>query len=96
MVSTDDGGPNDILARCANGLLVDTSDIDLIQKTLEQAFANKKLWINWRNNGIHSVKNHFSWNSHANKYLSIMRNKLNQDISPSLAKVIPLSRIKAS
>ena len=37
MVSTDDGGPRDIQARCDNGLLVDVTDSGALQEALERA-----------------------------------------------------------
>ncbi len=96
MVATDDGGPSEILSHCSNGLLVDPTDLDLLQQTLEQAISNKSPWSNWRINGINGVDKHFSWNSHVEKYLSLMMKQFNCVKPYSLAKIIPLSGIKVS
>ncbi len=96
IIATDDGGPSEILSRCSNGLLVDPTDLDLLQKTLEKGLSNKNLWSDWRENGLKGINQHFSWNSHVEKYLSLLTNDFNNSHSSSLAKVISLSRIKAS
>ncbi|MGB5135160.1 MAG: HAD family hydrolase [Prochlorococcaceae cyanobacterium] len=69
VVATDDGGPSDILGRCQNGLLVDVSDLDALQKAVEDALAEPKRWRRWRDNGIEAVSRHYSWDAHAIRYL---------------------------
>jgi len=69
VVATDDGGPRDILARCNNGLLVDVSDLDALQKGIEDALAQSGRWRRWRDNGIEAVSRHFSWDAHVSHYL---------------------------
>ncbi len=96
IVSTDDGGPIEILNRCCNGLLFDATDLDLIQNTLEEAGNNSKLWNRWSQNGIDGINSYFSWNSHVQKYLSLMTNESQLPHSKSFGKVIALSGIKAS
>ncbi len=96
MVATDDGGPTEILSRCRNGLLVDATDVAILQNTLEYAGSNSKQWKKWSINGIKGINQHFSWNSHVRKYLSLMNNQFTFSGSNRLAEVIPLSGIKAS
>ena len=96
MIATDDGGPSEILSRCRNGLLVDATDLGILQNTLEYAGSNQRQWKRWSENGIQGINQHFSWNSHVRKYLSLMNNQFNLTESQSLAEVIPLSGIKAS
>jgi sucrose-phosphate synthase len=69
VVATDDGGPQDILGRCHNGLLVDVSDLDALQKGLEDALAQPERWRRWRDNGVEAVSRHFSWDAHGTHYL---------------------------
>ncbi|MCP9927079.1 HAD family hydrolase [Cyanobium sp. CH-040] len=69
VVATDDGGPRDILGRCENGLLVDVSDLDALQKAVEDALAEPRRWRRWRDNGIEAVSRYFSWDAHATRYL---------------------------
>ncbi len=96
IIATDDGGPTEILSRCRNGLLVDATDVAILQNTLEYAGSNSKQWKKWSINGIKGINQHFSWNSHVRKYLSLMNNQFTFSESKRLAEVIPLSGIKAS
>ncbi|KGG14502.1 MULTISPECIES: glycosyltransferase [unclassified Prochlorococcus] len=96
VIATDDGGPSEILSHCSNGVLVDSTDLDLLQKTLEEVGSNEFMWKQWSDNGLAGINSSFSWNSHVNKYLSLMSNQFKNSTYQSLAKVIPLSGMKAS
>ncbi len=76
MVSTDDGGPRDILNRCQNGLLVDVTDLEALQDSLEQASSDSNQWRRWRDNGIEAINRHFSWDAHVCNYLALMQQQL--------------------
>ncbi len=76
MVSTDDGGPRDILNRCENGLLVDVTDLEALQDSLEQAFIDDDKWRRWSNNGVEAVNRNFSWDAHVCNYLALMQTNL--------------------
>ena len=76
MVATDDGGPNDIQARCNNGLLVDATDLESLQDSLEQGGSNQLQWRQWRDNGIEGVHRHFSWDAHVCNYLALMQKRI--------------------
>ncbi|MFM7652564.1 MAG: HAD family hydrolase [Vulcanococcus sp.] len=69
LVATDDGGPRDILQRCANGRLVDVSDLAALQAALEQATADPASWRRWRDNGLEAVSRSYSWDAHVCSYL---------------------------
>jgi sucrose-phosphate synthase len=69
LVSTDDGGPRDILSRCANGQLADVTDLDALQQALETAGADRRRWQQWSDNGIEAVTRNFSWDAHVCSYL---------------------------
>ncbi|MEB3350928.1 MAG: HAD family hydrolase [Cyanobacteriota bacterium] len=69
VVATDDGGPQDILRRCDNGALVDVSDLDALQRTLETALADRRRWQRWADNGVEAASRHFSWDAHVCSYL---------------------------
>lgn len=97
VVATDDGGPRDILRRCQNGLLVDVSDLDALQKGLEDALAQPLRWRRWRGNGIEAVHRHFSWNAHATRYLGAALVQQPRGASHALAEEqpIPQHRLQA-
>ena len=86
MVSTDDGGPRDILARCENGLLADVTDLGSLQDALEEAGSDPLQWSRWSDNGIEAITRHFSWDAHVCNYLAYMQNKATLS-----QKYIPLS-----
>jgi sucrose-phosphate synthase len=69
VVATDDGGPRDILASTANGLLVDVSDLGALQRAVEESLADPQRWRLWRDNGIKAVRRAFSWDAHVSHYL---------------------------
>ncbi len=75
-VATDDGGPRDILSRCDNGVLVDVTDLDSLQDSLEQAGSNDLQWNKWSDNGVEAVSRHFSWDAHVCNYLALMQKRL--------------------
>ncbi len=76
MVTTDDGGPRDILSRCENGLLVDVTDLEAFRDGLETAGSNTSLWKTWSNNGVEAVSRHFSWDAHVCNYIALMQKRL--------------------
>jgi len=76
MVTTDDGGPRDILSRCENGLLVDVTDLEAFRDGLETAGSNPSLWKTWSNNGVEGVSRHFSWDAHVCNYIALMQKRL--------------------
>ena len=72
IISTDDGGPKEICSKCENGLLVDTSDINKLKNVLEKGINNEQ-WKLWSRNGIEGVHRNFSWTSHTQTYLSMLK-----------------------
>ena len=69
IVATDDGGPRDIMRHCANGRLVDVTDLDALQEALELAAADGARWRSWRDNGLEAVSRSYSWDAHVCSYL---------------------------
>jgi sucrose-phosphate synthase len=72
VVSTDDGGPKDIIAKARNGLLVDPTDTAAIAHALVRALSSDE-WDSWARNGIEVAKSTFSWQGHAEQYLHHVR-----------------------
>jgi sucrose-phosphate synthase len=69
VVATNDGGPQDILATCENGVLIDPLDSSTMGLTIRGALASRKRWGRWSKNGISGVHKGFSWTSHARRYV---------------------------
>ncbi len=76
IVTTDDGGPREILSRCQNGSLTDVTDLESLQDSLEQAGKDINQWRKWSDNGIEAITRHFSWDAHVCNYLALMQRRL--------------------
>ena len=68
IVATNDGGPNDIVRNCKNGILVDVSDTRKISAALRKIIVDKDLWESHSKNGIMNVREHYTWESHTRRY----------------------------
>ncbi|MBI4881449.1 MAG: glycosyltransferase [Planctomycetes bacterium] len=73
VVATRDGGPSSIVAACQNGVLVDPLDTRSIGRAILAAVRDDMQWQRWSENGIQGAQEHFSWTSHARRYLSEVR-----------------------
>jgi len=73
IVATADGGPQDIIGACNNGLLVDPLNIRAIQTALRTVLTDANKWEQWSSNGLVNVRQHFSWKSHVEQYLDKIR-----------------------
>lgn len=70
VVSTDHGGPQDIMENCNSGILINSRNTEEIQAALKKILTDSDLWREYSNNGINGVRKHYSWTSHADTYLS--------------------------
>jgi len=70
LVATENGGPVDIIANCRNGLLVDPLDTEAIADALIRVLEDPKRWEELSRNGLEAVRKHYSWQAHAENYMS--------------------------
>ena len=68
LVATDDGGPQDIVGTCRNGLLVDALDHKAIGNALLDALSDSERWTQWSVDGLEAVHANYTWESHAFRY----------------------------
>lgn len=68
VVSTQDGGPRDIIVNCQNGILVDPRDTRKIAASIKQILTDDEKWDRYSKNGIMKVREHYSWERHTQKY----------------------------
>jgi sucrose-phosphate synthase len=73
IVATEDGGPRDIIANCKNGLLIDPLDTSNIAHALIDILSDKEAWQQKVRNGLEGVREHYSWEAHAKRYLRLIR-----------------------
>lgn len=69
LVATENGGPVDIIGNCDNGVLVDPLDKGAIAAALLQLLTDPERYRRMRENGIVKVREHYSWQAHAERYL---------------------------
>jgi sucrose-phosphate synthase len=70
IVATEDGGPQDIVNNCQNGLLIDPLDKEAISEALLELFNDAHKWKKFAKNGLTGVKAHYTWSAHAQSYLN--------------------------
>lgn len=70
LVATNDGGPRDILANCANGVLIDPMDELEMGTAIEEIAADPQRRSQLSANGSTNVRRHYSWSRHVERYLS--------------------------
>lgn len=70
IVSTDHGGPKDIVAATDAGLLVDARDSAQIQSALRTLLVDREAWERHSAAGVEGVRRTFSWTAHAERYLA--------------------------
>jgi len=93
VVSTNDGGPEEIIANCGNGILIDPT------KTLEIADGIKRIlsdidnWDQFSKNGIMKVREHYTWKSHALKYAEEIKRLVVAQEAPDMQPAIPSDSI---
>ncbi len=69
IIATHDGGPQDIVANCRNGLLVDPLNTAEISAALLDALTDRRRWQGWVRSGRAGVRRHYTWQAHVDKYL---------------------------
>ncbi len=69
IVATNNGGPNDIIRNCNSGHLVDPNNTREIAAAIKKIIVDEERWETFSKNGIMNVRNHYTWDSHAQTYL---------------------------
>lgn len=73
VVATEDGGPQDIIANCENGELVDPLDAAAMATCLEGLLADTSRRARMAQRGLAGVAEHYAWPAHARRYLDVVR-----------------------
>lgn len=90
IVATENGGPVDIITNCNCGRLVDPLDKGEIIHALLYFLSDQKNWQCASLNGIKNIREHYSWQAHAKKYLRKL-DSIESDYTP-LPNTRPKSR----
>jgi sucrose-phosphate synthase len=73
VVATENGGPVDILKNCECGELIDPLDKDQIAAAIIKVLSDPERWDRYSRNGIKGVRKYYSWEAHAQNYLTRVR-----------------------
>lgn len=87
IVATEDGGPIDIIKHCRNGILIDPLDKKDITKAVLKVISDAAGWRRMAQNGLAGVKEHYSWQAHAQRYMEAVAPLLEAVQPPPLAPV---------
>lgn len=71
-VATQNGGPQDIAKNCESGLLVDVTDQEAITRALLTVLTDESAWETMSSNGVNRVRQHYSWQTHAEKFVRVI------------------------
>ncbi|MBP6057962.1 MAG: glycosyltransferase [Nitrosomonas sp.] len=81
IVATVDGGPQDIIANCQNGFLVDPLNPQDIACRLLAVIEHENEWQKMSQNGIVGVIKHYSWPAHVDHYLHVVKPIIQKSVS---------------
>jgi sucrose-phosphate synthase len=70
LVATENGGPVDIIGNCDNGILIDPLDKTAIAEALLKLLTDPERYRRSSENGIVRVREHYSWQAHAERYMT--------------------------
>ncbi len=70
IVATKNGGPQDIVENCKNGILVDPNNRKEIAKAIKAIISDHDKWVNYSKSGRMQAKSIYTWQAHAQKYMS--------------------------
>ena len=73
IVATNDGGPQEIVRICNNGVLIDPLDADALAESLLEVLSDHHKWRRRARAGIRGADRHFSWKGHVVQYLKRMK-----------------------
>ena len=93
IVATNDGGPNDIVRNCDNGILVDATKPGAISEALRRIITDNGLWESYSKNGIMNVQKHYTWKSHAGVYTETVKKIVARSKASDMNTAKPLDAI---
>ena len=73
VVSTNDGGPREIIRKCRHGYLTDPMDVQGMGRKIVKSVHNRRLWKLKSDNGRKGARRYYSWASHAQSYIQKLK-----------------------
>lgn len=72
-VGTQNGGPQDIVANCNSGVLVDVTNNEELIQSLLSLLTDQERWESCSSNGVNKVREHYTWHTHCQNYLKAIK-----------------------
>ena len=82
IAATEDGGPRDIIHNCKNGVLINPLDAEDIAKGIKNVLSDWELWQQRSSQGLCGVREHYSWDAHAQSYLEMIHPIIEHTTAP--------------
>ena len=82
VVSTNNGGPAEIIPQCENGLLVDPLNPVEIASAIKRIISDDILWRAYSNAGVLNTQKYFSWQHHVDQYMQWVEKSFASSKSP--------------
>ncbi|MFP4167280.1 MAG: HAD-IIB family hydrolase [Desulfonatronovibrionaceae bacterium] len=76
VVSTNDGGPREIIRNCRHGYLIDPTDKQGMARKAAKLIADQELWKIKSRQARKGVRRYYSWDAHAQKYIQRLKKKI--------------------
>ena len=92
IIATNDGGPVDIVAKCASGILVDAASSRKIGAAIKEMLADQAKWQSYSRSGINGVRSHYAWESHCQRTVVCLKKLLPRYFQESAQPAITASR----
>lgn len=93
IVSTNDGGPRDIVHNCKTGTLVDPADTVALASAIKKIISHPDKWNDFSKNGILNTRKFYSWASHAESYCEEMKALIHKYEKASTTEIEPKQSI---
>ena len=94
VVATNSGGPNDILERCENGVLIDPHDEHMIAARIEELVTDRACWRQLSEAGGRNSA-YYSWTRHTRDYIASLRQWMKRS-APRIVAARPRRGLLAS
>src|SRR5690606_12428850 len=82
VVSTDHGGPQEIISKVGSGELIDARDRSAIQSAIKGILVDRERWERYSENGVAGVREHYSWQAHVERYVAALEEVM-REASPA-------------
>jgi sucrose-phosphate synthase len=83
IVATNDGGPQEIVRICNNGVLIDPLDTEALAENLFEVISDRAEWHRRSRAGIRGADRHFSWKGHIMQYVKRLKTLLRRRRKPT-------------